>query len=110
MSNIAKAFDHGKAFIPFITCGDPSLEITEQLVLAMAFGNRNMGKRNITAFLSANGQLLLPGKWHCMPLVIRVRRREHKQNTFGNSLHAIVNTNEITVTDGTGNDRSIVVD
>lgn len=36
MSNIAKAFDHGKAFIPFITCGDPSLEITEQLVLAMA--------------------------------------------------------------------------
>ena len=36
MSNISKAFDHGKAFIPFITCGDPSLEITEQLVLAMA--------------------------------------------------------------------------
>ena len=35
MSNIAKAFSHGKAFIPFITCGDPSLEITEQLVLAM---------------------------------------------------------------------------
>lgn len=36
MSNIKKAFDHGKAFIPFITCGDPSLEITEQLVYAMA--------------------------------------------------------------------------
>lgn len=35
MSNITKAFHHGKAFIPFITCGDPSLEITEQLVLAM---------------------------------------------------------------------------
>lgn len=35
MSNIAKAFSHGKAFIPFLTCGDPSLEITEQLVLAM---------------------------------------------------------------------------
>ena len=35
MSNLAKAFDHGKAFIPFITCGDPSLEITEQLVYAM---------------------------------------------------------------------------
>ena len=36
MSNIAKAFDHGKAFIPFITCGDPSLEVTEKLVLEVA--------------------------------------------------------------------------
>lgn len=35
MSKIANAFADGKAFIPFITCGDPSLEITEQLVLAM---------------------------------------------------------------------------
>ena len=32
---IAEAFEKGKAFIPFITCGDPSLEITEQLVYAM---------------------------------------------------------------------------
>lgn len=36
MSNIRKAFENGKAFIPFITCGDPSLSITEQLVYAMA--------------------------------------------------------------------------
>ena len=36
MSNrISEAFTKGKAFIPFITCGDPSLEITEQLVYAM---------------------------------------------------------------------------
>ena len=34
MSNVKKAFENGKAFIPFITCGDPSLEITEQLVYA----------------------------------------------------------------------------
>lgn len=34
MSNIRKAFESGKAFIPFITCGDPSLDITEQLVYA----------------------------------------------------------------------------
>ena len=34
-NKIANAFAHGKAFIPFITCGDPSLEITEQLVYAM---------------------------------------------------------------------------
>ena len=32
---IAGAFEKGKAFIPFITCGDPSLEVTEQLVYAM---------------------------------------------------------------------------
>ena len=36
MSNrISEAFTKGKAFIPFITCGDSSLEITEQLVYAM---------------------------------------------------------------------------
>ena len=32
---IQSAFENGKAFIPFITCGDPSLEVTEQLVYAM---------------------------------------------------------------------------
>ena len=32
---ITQAFENGKAFIPFVTCGDPSLEITEQLVYAM---------------------------------------------------------------------------
>lgn len=36
MSKIAAAFAHGKAFIPFVTCGDPSLDVTEQLVYAMA--------------------------------------------------------------------------
>ena len=35
MSKMATAFAHGKAFIPFITCGDPSLEVSEQLVYAM---------------------------------------------------------------------------
>ena len=34
-NHITEAFSKGKAFIPFITCGDPSLEITEQLVYAM---------------------------------------------------------------------------
>ena len=34
MSKIASAFTHGKAFIPFITCGDPDLETTEDVVLA----------------------------------------------------------------------------
>ncbi len=35
MNKILQAFEQGKAFIPFITCGDPSLEVTEQLVYAM---------------------------------------------------------------------------
>lgn len=34
-SNIRKAFSRGKAFIPFITCGDPSLAVTEQLVYTL---------------------------------------------------------------------------
>ena len=28
MSKITEAFAHGKAFIPFFTCGDPDLETT----------------------------------------------------------------------------------
>ncbi|MBO5302896.1 MAG: tryptophan synthase subunit alpha [Lachnospiraceae bacterium] len=32
MSNISTAFSKGKAFIPFITCGDPDIETTEKLV------------------------------------------------------------------------------
>ena len=36
MNKIEKVFANGKAFIPFITAGDPSMEITEQLVLQMA--------------------------------------------------------------------------
>ena len=32
---ITEAFANGKAFIPFLTCGDPSLKVTEQLVYAM---------------------------------------------------------------------------
>ncbi len=36
MSNIKNAFKTGKAFIPFITCGDPDLETTAKLVRAMA--------------------------------------------------------------------------
>ena len=35
MSKVARAFEKGKAFIPFVTCGDPSLAVTEELVYAM---------------------------------------------------------------------------
>ena len=36
MSNIRAAFANGKAFIPFITCGDPDLETTARAVRAAA--------------------------------------------------------------------------
>ncbi len=35
MSNIGKAFENGKAFIPFITCGDPDMDTTAACVRAM---------------------------------------------------------------------------
>ncbi|MFY9177775.1 MAG: tryptophan synthase subunit alpha [Caldicoprobacterales bacterium] len=36
MNKLQQAFANGKAFIPFITAGDPSLVITKELVLQMA--------------------------------------------------------------------------
>lgn len=35
MSKITEVFKQGKAFIPFVTCGDPDLETTAKLVKAM---------------------------------------------------------------------------
>ena len=43
MSNIRKVFENGKAFIPFITCGDPDLEST---------------KRNVRAAVAAGADLI----------------------------------------------------
>lgn len=36
MSKTSKAFENGKAFIPFVTAGDPDLETTRRLIIAMA--------------------------------------------------------------------------
>ncbi len=36
MSNISKAFDHGKAFIGFITGGDPDMETSRKCIVEMA--------------------------------------------------------------------------
>ena len=35
MSKICEAFKNGKAFIPFITCGDPTLDTTKRAVIEM---------------------------------------------------------------------------
>lgn len=42
MSNISKAFDHGKALIPFFTCGDPELEITNECIHAAVEAGADM--------------------------------------------------------------------
>ena len=42
MSNIEKAFDHDKAFIAFITCGDPDLETTAACVRAAVNGGADL--------------------------------------------------------------------
>ena len=39
---IRDAFANGKAFIPFITCGDPNLETTEKLVYALEEAGANL--------------------------------------------------------------------
>ena len=36
MNRIQQVFENKKAFIPFITAGDPDLKVTEELVAAMA--------------------------------------------------------------------------
>jgi len=42
MNKLQQAFSGGKAFIPFVTAGDPSIEITERLVLEMAKAGANL--------------------------------------------------------------------
>ena len=39
---ITEAFAKGKAFIPFVTCGDPSLDVTEKIVYAMDEAGANL--------------------------------------------------------------------
>lgn len=42
MNKIKEAFENGKAFIPFITCGDPDLETTAAVVRAAAENGANL--------------------------------------------------------------------
>lgn len=42
MSNIARAFQGGKAFIPFITAGDPSIATTEECIRQMALAGADL--------------------------------------------------------------------
>ena len=51
MSNIRAAFENGKAFIPFITCGDPDLETTAKVVRAAALPFKMKKQHHITVTL-----------------------------------------------------------
>ena len=42
MSNIKKAFENGKAFIAFFTCGDPDLETTAAAVRAAVLNGADL--------------------------------------------------------------------
>jgi tryptophan synthase alpha chain len=42
MSNIGKAFENGKAFIAFITCGDPDLDTTKAAVRQMVLNGADL--------------------------------------------------------------------
>lgn len=42
MISLSSAFSHGKAFIPFITCGDPDLETTARVIRASADAGASM--------------------------------------------------------------------
>ena len=47
MNRLKQVFANGKAFIPFITAGDPAIEITEQLVLKLAEAGADLIERGI---------------------------------------------------------------
>ena len=42
MSRIKEAFANGKAFIPFITCGDPDIETTKKIIMEMVDAGANL--------------------------------------------------------------------
>ena len=52
MNKIKDAFNNKKAFIPFITGGDPSVEITKELILAMQEAGRRSDRDRNSIFRS----------------------------------------------------------
>ena len=56
MSKIAQAFAHGKAFIPFLTCGDPDMEATGAAVWAAAVNGA--GEEAVGLFLAGKIKFL----------------------------------------------------
>ncbi len=85
MSGVSKAFDHGKAFIAFLTCGDPDMETTETLVTAIAEAGADLIELGIPfsdptaegpVIQGANARALAAGTTteQIFELVLRVRK------------------------------------
>ena len=62
MSKIKEAFAKEKAFIPFITCGDPDLETTEKIIEAMAAAGADLIELRIPFFRSDSREICDPGR------------------------------------------------
>ena len=93
MSKIGQAFENGKAFIPFITCGDPSLAVTEELVPALEEAGADLIELGIPfsdptaegpVIQEANGRALAGGVTtdKIFQMVERVRRRSQIPMVF----------------------------
>ena len=57
MTDIKSAFQNGKAFIPFVTAGDPDLETTEKLLIEMSKNGADIIEfRRLTSVLFRQAQ------------------------------------------------------
>lgn len=66
MSRIKEAFAGGKAFIPFITCGDPDLDTTKEIVRAMEKNGADLIELGIPfSDPTAEGPVIQAGKFAC---------------------------------------------
>ena len=67
---ITEAFAKGKAFIPFVTCGDPSLEVTEKIVYAMEEAGADLIELGIPfSDPTAEGPVIQSGELYVLYLV-----------------------------------------
>lgn len=93
MSKIKNAFANGKAFIPFITCGDPDLDTTEKIIAAMAEAGADLIELGIPfSDPTAEGPVIQEGNLRALTggvttdkvfdMVLRVRKNVHIPMVF----------------------------
>ncbi len=93
MSKIQNAFEGGKAFIPFITCGDPDLDTTEKIIAAMAEAGADLIELGIPfSDPTAEGPVIQEGNLRALTggvttdkvfdMVMRVRENVHIPMVF----------------------------
>ena len=66
MSRIQEAFKGKKAFIPFVTCGDPDLETTKQIVYEMEKAGATLIELGIPIFRSDSRRTGYTGSEICV--------------------------------------------